>query len=748
MRVRGKFGAVRAHFRAMRFTGVWLVVALSGCVARWPASDRASGPCGPGQLKVCGSLCATIVASEGELCSPDVCNARTNPPLVCGAGMSCIPAGTEGEDAFVGTCQRRDALPCDPTIPHGQAGNQCPENLVCVPLGSTLDVQEGLACGPRFSIFGRAPITGLCAAPKLDGEACDSTEAQARAGTPRTSAALCAPCASPLLCWNGTCRRSCDANPQNPGTSGNVNLCRPDAIGSTTNSTCVRNFLDTVTLNGVQRQTAVLCTTCIAAAGAACPTTVRARAALPELNTAAVRTLTTPATRVDPFGVFSTQISAYCPGLPALGTNPICDPTDPGPSDSLVESDPCCGTNVCVNGRCCIPPAAACSNDAQCCTARRVNPDGSLADELPGVCCSAALAAIRPDLCPSANVCATGPVQNRCANDAQCAVGFNCQLGTCTPCGADGTTCCRSGTSCVAGSVCLGAPTNRCATCGAAGNPCCANRACAAGLTCTGPGIGACVAPVPTCGSFGAQCCAGRRCGAGATCLPGGNTCVPCGGASALCCDGGACRQNYACVGSGSAARCQPTCGALGGECCGDGTCTAPATACQTDLRGRRRCSSCGLRDNVCCSDGTPACTGAGQECRTDPRGSPAGRCQDCGQRLQACCAATGCATTGGCVNGACLDCGERGALCCPGNTCRQGAERLVCTGGRCVPETGCGGVGQACCSSSPGCLSDLTCVSGVCRCGLLGQPCCAGTTCLPSGDVLPICVNRICTLP
>jgi hypothetical protein len=744
--------------RAVLLAALTATLLLAGCTARWPQSDRSSAPCGPGTIKVCGNTCATIVADVGDRCSPNVCNSRFNPPLVCGAGMSCVPIGSEGEEVDIGTCQRRQAFPCDPTIPHGQTGNQCPENLVCVPLGSSADVREGLACGPQIRVSSQTTIRGICVQPRLDGEACDSTQAQARRGTPQGEDAQCAPCADPLLCWNGTCRRSCDTNPSSPGTSGTVSNCRPDtAAGTGMQFACTRNVWDELGLDGVSRQTALLCTSCVNRIGASCNISPRERARFPELNSADLRTAMTP-TASTIVGRFNADVTGYCPGMPAISGFSVCGAGAITTIDQFTEMDPCCGSMACVNNRCCAPSGSTCLAHSDCCGAYTVRPDGTRDGFATGYCCDAALATLRPDLCPTVGTCAIGTPITTCNSDSDCGMNFNCTNSVCVPCGASPLACCTRGNACSSGEVCSGSPSNICTPCGIAGSVCCPGRSCAPGLTCQGSLRGTCSAPV-VCGGSGQQCCAGQQCGSGLSCDARNNTCgTPCDRCRrcplsdrgfATPCEGpgnGFCRALAppacggpglpCCSASGSNDGCSRT--AASPSYCGAssaGSCGAPTSA--------WRCFGCGSLDQICCpsTTGAPTCS-SGLRCDASRPGG--GRC-----------------VIGG------TTCGTVGTPCCGDNTCLGDPTRIACVAGFCQS---CGGVGQPCCGNvgNPGscrtsptapvtCATTAPSASQCQACGGSNQPCCVtsngdallescngGMTCVDSPSVVGrrICVN------
>lgn len=737
----------RASQQALLLVVAALIAQTVGCLARWPASDRVSGPCAAGQIKVCTNRCANLEMGVGELCNVDICAPNSpNFPVVCAAGLSCVPIDPV-EDPLRGTCQRRNVLPCDPTVPRGQAGNQCPDSLVCVPLGTRAEVQFGLACGPSFSLNGQGPFGGVCVPPRLDGEACDSTVRQLVPGNTRDRQALCAPCADPLLCWDGVCRRSCDADPQRPGRLGNANLCQVNANPAVAQFNCTRNAAQQNVPQGQTAPTALLCTKCIAQLGAACATDDSARAGFdPELNSSPIRTVATSPRNVPVIGNVVTDVTGFCPGFTTVGGLSICAPGTSGPDDFFAERDSCCGTAACVNGECCQPPGQTCTSDAQCCSARVLNGDGTPSNRYVRTpCCTPAMAILG---C-TPGTCFSQPVNSQCANDATCGAGFVCRNSQCVPCGAAGSPCCiNPGTlDCVGANVCTAG--RICAPCGGPFQQCCRGAApCNSNtLACTGPAPGLCTPAQPPCGGFGQPCCRNQpACGAGAVCSPASNTCVACGTPGAPCCPNRRCVvNNFACMGAGNDATCQPTCGALNQVCCADGSCTTAATRCQPGL-GDRRCLPCGGANQLCCTDGTPACSTAGQQCFANDR------CQSCGQNLQQCCPGATCAAGNQCINGQCLSCGQQGAMCCPGNRCNgQLDPRLVCTNNTCVAAPPCGGRDQSCCDpdvANP-CNQFLTCENNFCRCGDRGQVCCNGTTCRPFDvDSNPLfCRNGTCAI-
>lgn len=221
----------------------------------------------------------------------------------------------------------------------------------------------------------------------------------------------------------------------------------------------------------------------------------------------------------------------------------------------------------------------------------------------------------------------------------------------------------------------------------------------------------------PSCGLANQACCAtGIACSGSLTCQNG--TCSDCGAQGQNCCGSGtqcAAITNY----------CSPntTCQSCGGEfqpCCDSGNCNSGFT-CQTTMP-----NSQGI------------CRAPGATCGGTQSGSSQTCCYDANSSAQYCNAGfRQSGSGGGCL---CSACGGSNQLACEGNQCKPGFSYDPVTG-RCK----CGGIGQACCAppASTQCLtSGATCgSSGTCEapdagtsdagsgtaCGDRNEPCCTG---------------------
>jgi hypothetical protein len=346
-----------------------------------------------------------------------------------------------------------------------------------------------------------------------------------------------------------------------------------------------------------------------------------------------------------------------------------------------------------------------------------------------------------------------------------------------SPCGAVGKACCAgntcTGSACCAAGQCVSngsscspldgtCASGVCGTCGGPGTPCCSNPD--GTSNCTAPGTTCLGGQCYPCGnSEGAFCCA-------LTNATSGITSYVCP-ASGLVCDGNSSYSLCAACGKpGSACCAGNTCEANG--CCFDGRCVAERGACNNGASAdggtsggtcvAGHCADCGGKNQPCCGSATPTCA-TGLLCRS-------GACSTCGGLGETCCPAT--ADTDACVAGAicspaitgtdglCAKCGSPGESCCAGNTCSSGcclADHCMADGGDCVFRSvtygqcksgrcGCGNLDEPCCpvvsnrSGSPCKSPDVACTAefdyssttpGRCvTCGILGNPCCAGSEC------------------
>jgi hypothetical protein len=167
----------------------------------------------------------------------------------------------------------------------------------------------------------------------------------------------------------------------------------------------------------------------------------------------------------------------------------------------------------------------------------------------------------------------------------------------------------------------------------------------------------------------------------------------------------------------------------VGAPCCGN-TCSGMNLMCSAGS-----CVSCGAPGQTCCpynscfnqSNGTfgccvsNVCIGSGQGCPASIGGGicggmpPQSGCVqpdggNCGS--DNCCTGNVCTwqnTTCDTASHKCTGCGYAGSSACPDGTCNGGS---INQNGTCVS---CGGLYQACCSSSTACNSSYYCDGGVC---------------------------------
>ncbi len=581
---------------------------------------------------MCLGRCATVADPSSlepsrRACDLDECKA-TGAVQICPLNYTCT-ARVDNPDK--GECTPSSQPFCDPTAPRGTGQHRCPDNLVCVPLGSEAEVGAQLACG----VFPRALVRrdgttlvprGRCAAPRLDTEACDGDwdEAVLTNGSSTRARAVCAPCADGLRCWQGRCRRGClvdgsgapvaDFSPATPPTFlPNMLRCR---ASSDANSSYRCSLYDRVT--SLPEPTTLrngLCERC-ANSGSSCPVApgveVEGRIAIQ--------------TQVVPAGIAEVSFAQAVQTGVSVGVprSPCC-----------LARDVCAGPNA-ATLRCCTPIGGVCASAAQCCAATLT------------VARVSTVVAAQCGPTPTsggASVCRPPAV---CGMTSDCSQIFGRQdcfitgpIGVCAPCGSNGSACCPTGPRCDALSQCSG---TQCTACGGLNEPCCGGTTCRGGNTCN---AGVCRV---ACGLPGQPCCPGGACTGLNACSPTNNTCAPCGTQGIQCCPtatGPFCAMGLGCDPRGDQITCQP-CGGSNQVCCNSGsgfTCNSPSLACNPT--GTPVCQPCGRENQLCCTSGAPCSNG--NACESD------GRC-------------------GG-------PCGGSGERCClPGFTCRNG----ICDGGVC----------------------------------------------------------------
>jgi len=167
--------------------------------------------------------------------------------------------------------------------------------------------------------------------------------------------------------------------------------------------------------------------------------------------------------------------------------------------------------------------------------------------------------------------------------------------------------------------------------------------------------------------------------------------------------------------------------------------CTDAGTQCLYDSStGLTACKPCGGVGQPCCptsgSTYGSLCKDPGTACDTST--STSGVCKVCGAAGGPCCANNTCNDPGTlCKSSLCAVCGTPGAACCNGNTCTSGCC-VTRYGGTSYGQT-CVAAGSACdtlVTSTTGPLCDVTtvatgtCATSTTACGGLGQACCTST--------------------
>lgn len=661
----------------------------------------------------------------------------------CASGMMCVavPNGrynqgrcVTGPPPVVGRAgDPITVYACNPhlargTVPDAQAlsalGNLCPDWSLCVPAGTQADVAAHAACSylPGFP--------GLCTRARVDGQTCDADWNYALAHALDLPVTVCSPCAPGLACLDGVCRRQC-TDPSDPSANP-LGECPVASTDPRWDYVC-----DTAPHNSRTRAE-VASAECTPAArlGQRCP----AQASRALIEAQEVATTTT-----------IVHLPANNQLTYTVGTG------NWGASRGVCADE----TNVCIDGRCCVPPGVACQGttaaerDRSCCGGPGIvaRCGGSSCCRAPGQGCSSAAdcCGLRPDAFGLGWLSGPGESPGICCDAATMANANELVRRLCgpvatghcapTPCGVAGTPCCRTEPfypACQPGLKCgVADPSGvrTCASCGGPNQPCCDNGVCTAGLGCSNSGV------CRDCGALGSACCPDGTC-VGGYCNPQTNQCEPCSNNS-QCPAGQECYWD----------NCRSPCSVAGQACCDRemnagglgpgflGRCATGLT-CSFNLGV---CVDCGWQGGACCrADTRPSATsGAGTPYCRDPQNLCVNqRCQHCGGTNEPCCAGNACAGTDAVCDtatGTCRPCGAEGQACCANSTCnaQSGGASLVCgTGGTCQR---CGGVGQACCAggvcnTTPGggrlvCDGTVTCVP----CGSDAQPCCAHSWCDPN---------------
>lgn len=619
----------RSNVQSHSGLSLWLTtlgasIALIACgpiEARRPEPSMDAGVCEAGQVSVCLGRCATVadpasVDPARRACDLDECK-NTGAVQICPTNYTCTrrsddPTSPKGE------CVASAQPFCDPTVPRGTGGNRCPDNLVCVPLGSAAEVGEHFVC----AVFPRAlerrdgsslVPRGRCVAPRLDTEACDGEwdTAVATNGSPTREQAVCSPCADGLRCWQGRCRRGCAVDGSGAAVADfpratppaplqlNASRCR-SAPDTTSSYRCT--FADRLTplpepavlRNG-------LCERC-STSGSACP--VNANVEVDGRFTSRVRTVS-----AGPAIITFTEVTqdASSTGLP---TSPCC-----------TTGEICAGPGGGLANRCCTGMGGSCTTAAQCCSARLTL--GAINMVVAPNCGPTPLSA-GANVCRPPEVCSMTSDCNQLFGRQDCFISG--PIGLCGPCGSSGQACCPTGARCDAFSQC---GSGQCTACGGQGEACCGGTSCRNGNACI---AGTCQVP---CGAPGQACCAGGGCTGLNTCDAPTNTCQPCGQMGLRCCAtpaGPFCTAGLGCDPRGDAPACRP-CGGSNQVCCSTASglgCNDAALACAPG--GTRVCEPCGGPNQLCCTSG-PQCPRSGEGCGGD------GRCGGaCGGQGERCC--------------------------------------------------------------------------------------------------------------
>jgi hypothetical protein len=364
------------------------------------------------------------------------------------------------------------------------------------------------------------------------------------------------------------------------------------------------------------------------------------------------------------------------------------------------SSDASCNQSVC-NGSdmsaCHYPGSTTtCASGAKCASGVESDPAG---------CDGAGACATTTKPC-NAYACGASACKTTCSTESDCAAGYWCSGGACTPKTGLGSPCTTS-PQCASGLFCTD-------------GVCCGSASCPSG-TCNGSKPGTCTL------SLGQTCSAGSQCASG-TCVDG------------VCCNtacGGVCE---ACNVAGSLGVCTPV---VGSPASGHGSCnagTGPGDCAATTCNGSTRSACAYVSGNAC---------GAG--CAGASTATTAGTCDGTGKCVGS--ATVQCAPYV-CASSACKTTCASSADCTAGNYCDATGHCVALLGN----GTTCGGDAQC---QSGHCVDGVCCASGSCPSGgscndpsnlgicsiKLGQPVVAGVPCASKGVAADgVCCNSACT--
>jgi len=617
----------------LSFILVGLALILSGCVRRIQPARQFAQLCPVGQVRVCFGRCQPGAPAGGECTvSRDECASGYRP---CQQDLVCIPSGT---DPAAGTCRPPPSLFCNPLVPSGSPGNNCPAESACVTVGTQAALQGGSVCVQRPVLNLSPQPAGLCRRAQLEGEQCDSEWGSAILPVSVGQRGDCFPCAPGLMCWNTHCRRPC--RPEDGG----LGNCAPDAQTAEHASQWVcesqpgRRFDPPLHPEHVDTQP--LCSVCVNP-GQLCQLP-------PDSSQQALNPGNLCCDSRD-FCLRPVNISNQSEEMPAVCSRP--------PARRGFLGGECTSDNDC--GRIIVDIAGQRVEVRHCCDAS------------------------------GGQGCLPGPES---ASAGHCA---GCGPGTGVPC------CLPDGTGCPGNERCVGRDDNAvCISCGTTGSSCCNHgEVCRQGLSCfdrpgatqTDDRCEACgAAPQP--GSPPQQCCPGNECHDGSTCIAG--LCQFCGERGEQCCNGRRCSEQFlACQGDGDGT-CVQTCGAPGLQCCGTpgsifgpprGYCVGRAECDENQFT----CSACGAQSQACCESGTRCDAGLGCDSSS--------HCVTCGGLDHPCCSVS---TTPGQVSltcqlglvcgnsGKCVPCGGENQSCCSSVPACI-ANGTSCSSGICIRPPG-----------------------------------------------------------
>ena len=427
--------------------------------------------------------------------------------------------------------------------------------------------------------------------------------------------------------------------------------------------------------------------------------------------------------------------------LASLDTNDVCTVY---PGDSGAQGQSCATDGECTGGRVCRSRSGgtakicttACTTSSTCTTGNTCQAANIAMACLPQVGV--------PDqckFCQTAGECSSGVCIRfdsgitfcslNCSDTAQCGPNYTCQMpeGFCVPNAMTCTNQCASATECATGYLCTG---GTCTPRGDTGDPCTVSRICRGCNVCTqesqsssllfcraccaGQGQGGFCNACPNISCGTTNTCAGLSTGSSSVCIPGSSAPTTC-----QSCNGTMCAQGLTCSAGRCRAACNPQSPGTCNACFSTGVC-----ACTDEIGSEGE--PCGILGN------TLAACGAGLACVGSTATVCRARCDV--NQPSSCRTGQVCQLMNGL--GVCLP-GTEGSTCAPCTTANNCNTGLSCFAGRCYDpcnanlssacatcvETVAGGQGVC------GCQDEISPENGPCGSQPVVHACQVGTKCL-----------------